>query len=256
MLGTRITREQLKARWAFSELSAERWRTTYAAYPLEKIRQDVAFADLTPEEITHPAWIAEKSREHFVPELNRADVYECQAWTKDQHGRTYTIAELAPDRNSNIPFLSFIACPRFSETSDPRVQADRIPFETPFVQTEPVIVLPYDTINILIDGSLRSVLFMRSPIRILRYSSGFRLSLSGGGGLSAHLNSSDREPGSRGRNENGKVERLGCRWRCRNIGLVDSIIACRRHAADFFNSIDPTQIWHASCWWNSSLSKS
>ena len=63
-------------------------------------------------------------------ELNKADFYECQAWTKDQLGRIYTIVEMAPDRSSNIPFLSFIACPRFNEASDPRVQADRIPFET------------------------------------------------------------------------------------------------------------------------------
>ena len=98
-----------------------------------------------------------------MPELNKADFYECQAWTKDQFGRIYTIVEMAPDRKSNIPFLSFIACPRFNEPSDPRVQADRIPLETPFVQTEPVIVLPYGSINILIDGYLRGVLFMRSP---------------------------------------------------------------------------------------------
>jgi hypothetical protein len=38
------------------------------------------------------------------------------------------------------------------------VQADQIPLETPFVQTEPIIVLPYGTINIL-----RATLFMRSP---------------------------------------------------------------------------------------------
>jgi hypothetical protein len=35
--------------------------------------------------------------------------------------------------------------------------------QTPFVQTEPVIVLPYCSINILIDGYLRGVLFTRGP---------------------------------------------------------------------------------------------
>jgi len=43
------------------------------------------------------------------------------------------------------------------------VQADQITFETPLVQTEPIIVLPYGTINILIDGYFCATLFMRSP---------------------------------------------------------------------------------------------
>lgn len=138
-------------------------RTPLSRWKRYARRQNVAFADLTTGEIAHLAWIAETSRKHHVPELNKADVYECQAWTKDQLGRTYTIVGMAPDRNSSIPFLAFIACPRFNEPSDPRVQADRIPLETSFVQTEPVIVLPSGTMNILIDGYLRSVLFMRSP---------------------------------------------------------------------------------------------
>ncbi len=75
--GMRVTREQLKARWAFSELKSERWRATYATYPLEKIRQYVAFADLLPEEIAYLGWIAVQCRKNQVPELNRAD--ECPA---------------------------------------------------------------------------------------------------------------------------------------------------------------------------------
>ena len=161
--GVRITREQLKARWAFAEIGAERWRAKYATFPLEKIRKNISVADLNSKEIAHLAWIAESSRQNLVPELNKVEVYECQAWTKDKFGRACTIMGMAPDRNSNIPFLSFIACPRFNESSDPRVQADRIPFETPFVQTEPIIVLPYGAINIVIEGYLRGVLFMRSP---------------------------------------------------------------------------------------------
>jgi hypothetical protein len=48
-----------------------------------------------------------------------------------------------------------------AEESDPRVQPDKIPFDTP-VPTEPVIVLPYDGRRILIEGHLRSLLFMRN----------------------------------------------------------------------------------------------
>ena len=162
MEGARITREELKVRWAFSEFRAERWRAGYAALSAGKIREGVAFPELTPDEVSHLSWMIEKCRANLVPELNKADTYECQAWTKEQLGRIYTIVPMSPSREENIPILSFIACARFTEQSDPRVQADKIPFDTPFVQTEPVIVLPYGAIQLLIDGYLRSVLFMRS----------------------------------------------------------------------------------------------
>ena len=67
MEGMRITRDELKARWAFNELRAERWRETYATFPLETIRLNVAFADLTPKEIAQLAWIAKECRKHLVP---------------------------------------------------------------------------------------------------------------------------------------------------------------------------------------------
>ena len=38
-----------------------------------------------------------------------------------------------------------------------------------------------------------------------------------------HPNSSEKAPGSRRRNENGKVERLGCRLRRRNDSSVNTI---------------------------------
>jgi hypothetical protein len=104
----------------------------------------------------------ERYRKNLVAELDRAETYECLAWTKQQLGQAYTILRMAPSRKENIPFLSFIACPRFAESWDPRVQADEIPFDTPFVQMEPVIILPHGTMHILIEGYLRSVLFMRS----------------------------------------------------------------------------------------------
>ena len=46
---------------------------------------------------------------------------------------------------------------------------------------------------------------------------------------SGHLNYSDEAPGSRRRNENGKVERLGCRLRRRKDSSVFTIWrACRQ----------------------------
>jgi len=163
MEGTRVSADEVKARWAYSEIWADRWKAEYADYEPEKVRQGLAFENLSPDEKAHLLFMLMNWRGYVAPEVDKFQIYECQSWTKDQLARTYTIMQMAPDQNSNIPFLSFCICPRFNNKDDPRVQADAIPLETEFVQTEPVIVLPYDEMNLLIDGYLRSVLFMRSP---------------------------------------------------------------------------------------------
>jgi hypothetical protein len=163
MEGARITREELKARWAFSEFRAERWVAEYARLSPEKIRPSIEFPELRSDELSHLAWMVENFRPTYSRELNVASVFECQKWSKEQLGRTYTTSIMAPSRNANIPFLSFLACPRFTEGVDPRVQADKIPYDASVEQKEPIIVLPYGTINILIDGYLRGILFMRGP---------------------------------------------------------------------------------------------
>ena len=47
---------------------------------------------------------------------------------------------------------------------------------------------------------------------------------------SGHLNSSGKAPGSRRRNENGKVERIGARLRRRNDSSVNIIWRACRHS--------------------------
>ena len=124
MEGTKITREELKARWAFAEFRAERGKVNYAPLSPGKIRDDVQFSELTSDEVSHLVWMVEQHRKPLMSALV-ADAYECKLWTKEQLCRTYTIIRMAPSRAENIPFLSFIACPRFNEESDPRVQADK-----------------------------------------------------------------------------------------------------------------------------------
>jgi hypothetical protein len=152
---------ELKARWAFGEMSSLRWAAKYRALGSDKIRGGLRFEELNDEERTYLSWMAMGARPFLVAALDRHQNYQRQFWTKGRLAQVYTIPRMAPDRQSNIPFLSFLACPRFAEDEDPRAQADRIPFATPFEQKEPVIVLPYDEKCILVEGYLRSVLFMR-----------------------------------------------------------------------------------------------
>ena len=162
MDGTRISRDELKARWAFNELRTKRWAAAFASLSPERVRRGVDFADLTLEERSHLVWMIESYRKNLVAALRHHGAFRCEAWTKEQVGRTFTVPRMAPNRKENIPFLSFLACPRFAEPWEPRAQADQVPFDTPFVQTEPAIVLPNGPMQILVEGYLRAVLLMRS----------------------------------------------------------------------------------------------
>lgn len=156
VVGSRVPTEEVLARWAFSESRSVRWAKHYVG-----TTSAAQFEDLTPAEKTALVNALVGYRGDFVNHARQYAKYELQDWTKPQLERAYTVSRMAPNRNSNIPFLSFLACPRFQEESDPRVQADRISFDTPF-DPEPIIVVRPQSLNILLEGYLRAVLFMRS----------------------------------------------------------------------------------------------
>ena len=170
MIGRKASREEIKARWAFSELRTERGKDLYANLHPQRIRDGIPFERLSAGERQHLVWMTERGRANLVLGL-AADYYECDLWTKERLGRAYTLSGLAPDRKRSIPFLSFVASPRFragpnSEffaKMDPRVQADMIPFDNTYRQEEPIIVARQNAREFLIDGYLRGILFLRDP---------------------------------------------------------------------------------------------
>lgn len=158
-MSTIVDADELKARWGFSEARSPRWREFYSEISLAS-----SFDALSLEMRKAVVTALTKQRPDQAPALDAHQRYQLQSWTKEQLGRAYTILRMAPSRNANIPFLSFIACPRFDEDTDPRVQADAQPFETPFTQTEGIIVLPIAGLGpVLLEGYFRSVMFMRTP---------------------------------------------------------------------------------------------
>ncbi len=167
-VGTRVDAKTVIARWGFAEFRAPRWQTHYARHSPQNIRQGVPFDNLSRQEIDHLEYMTRQFRQDLVGDVDANPTWECQEWNKDRFGRVLTIFRMAPNRNANIPFLSFVACPRFlnpngtPEDGDPRTEADKVPFDAPFRQDEPVIITPNYGPNILIDGYGRGVLFIRS----------------------------------------------------------------------------------------------
>jgi len=168
-VGTRVNAKTVIARWGFGEFRTTRWAAGYASFNPQAIRQGVPFDQLTSQEVDHLEHMTRQFRAGMVGDVDANPIWECQEWNKDRLGRTVTIPRMAPNRWANIPFLSFIACPRFlnqngtPEDGDPRTEADKVPFDTPFTQTEPVIVSTKWGVPMLIDGYGRGVLFMRTP---------------------------------------------------------------------------------------------
>jgi hypothetical protein len=168
-IGMRINAKTLIARWGFGEFRSHRWAAHYAAYNPQFIRQGISFDQLTQQEVDHLEHMTLQFRSALASDVHHHSIWECQEWNKDRLGRVLTIVRMAPDRQSNIPFLSFLACPRFlnpngtPEEGDPRTEADKVPFNTPFQQGEPLVVTPKYGPDILIDGYGRGVLFMRAP---------------------------------------------------------------------------------------------
>ena len=93
MEGKQITAAELKARWAYAEISEDRWRESYADLSPEKVRQGAPFDDLRSDEKAHLVWMLSVQREGMAPALDRFATYQCEAgpgsgWPKPSRSRT------------------------------------------------------------------------------------------------------------------------------------------------------------------------
>jgi hypothetical protein len=133
---------------------------------LEKALRKVAFADLLPTDHADLVKRNEAARGGLLPALQAYDWFICEAWTHDQLLQTFLVPGLY------WAFLrDFIAGKPPVETgpdgrSDPRTVAASISMDQPFVQEEPICVVPYNDGQhcgqLLLEGTLRSILFLRS----------------------------------------------------------------------------------------------
>jgi len=107
----------------------------------------------------------------FAPNVdNYGSTYECQAWTRGQLAQVWALpAYNPPAKKTPVPYYDFyIGAPNTgpggtAEDSDARVAAKRIPLDLPPPpDEEPVIMISVPGAYILLEGYLRSVLFMRS----------------------------------------------------------------------------------------------
>ena len=107
----------------------------------------------------------------FAQNVDRfGSTYECQAWTRGQLAQAWALpAYNPPDKKVPIPYYDFYTGVTntgpggLAEDSDARVAAKLIASDLPApLDEEPAIMIGVPGLYMLLEGYLRSVLFMRS----------------------------------------------------------------------------------------------
>lgn len=174
MEGRIATVEEVKARWAYAEVNSSRFGDKFdnllAPRLLETARQRVAFDDIArsdwPELVA--ALVASRS-EDYVEQIDwyGASHYRCVHWRASRLLNCLTLRLFGL-----IPFFRFLAMPHRTDgdgnprPADPRYASTMIPFDPDYVVEEPVVV--HDKgYEMLLEGYLRSILWLRNPVKPL-----------------------------------------------------------------------------------------
>lgn len=168
MIGKRITRGELQARWAYNELASKRFMLEEVQFShkesqslFEKARSNASFEMLNPEEIEQLRAIHETCcrcilKGEIFECLKGAEYLVCQSWRKEELLETMLVSSLGGERFSD--FVVRESSPGMSQ--DPRTAfARRRPIE-PFKESEPICVVPYNHCQLLIEGVLRALWFV------------------------------------------------------------------------------------------------
>ena len=164
-VGQRAMPTEVRARWAYSELISTRFAATYIVSRrlIAEANVGTDFDDLTQADKTALESVTSTERSGLWPQLYHFSEFECQSWLKAQICRCFVLPALDPQRNNRlVPLISFMASPRFPEATDPRNAADAVPLGTPFIQKEAICVIPEQNRLLIIDGTGRTMLFLRT----------------------------------------------------------------------------------------------
>lgn len=171
MKGKIIAAEEVKARWGYAEVNSERFGQTYKAnLPPDVFRaakDGVAFDQLAAAD--HPALVAALKNARpaeFVDNIDQwgAPRYECVEWLPNDLLNSITIPVF-----DCIPYFAFLARPPKMDAQgnpdngDPRHASHRIPFNQNFEPMEPLIAISINGHHMLLEGYLRSILWLRQP---------------------------------------------------------------------------------------------
>lgn len=174
-IGQIASAAEVKARWAYAEMRSSRFRRYFeaGAYTnlLEKAAAGIPFCRLSADEQARliPALHVAKTEAYISSVDQASNTYECKGWTEGDLMNSWALSLFnRPEKRVCIPYRDFYhghpgADPAVDlDDGDPRVAVLTVPPEADYRQLEPVIVIGKPGEYILLEGYLRSILFMRS----------------------------------------------------------------------------------------------
>lgn len=160
---------EVKARWAYSELTSSRAASAYRHHELDGLDRmaatGVAFEQLSPGQRQKLVGLLHLVRTQLPDTADMHHTYVLDAWSKGRLCQAFAISHFnTPSRIGHLPFLDFLNRARDTgpdgapDDSDPRVVADQVRSST---APEWGAIAVSEFPNLLIDGYLRAILFMR-----------------------------------------------------------------------------------------------
>ncbi|MCB2059177.1 MAG: hypothetical protein R3E09_13145 [Novosphingobium sp.] len=175
MEGRVATVEEVKARWAYAEVKSTRVGISYepclSPGRIERARQGDPFEDIPRDEWPSlVSALAQARPSRFVEQIHiyGADHYECVHWRPSDLLNCLTLPIFGL-----VPFYRFLAMPyRMDDEGnprrdDPRYVAANLPYDDAFTVEGPIIVVRDKGHDMLLEGYLRSILWLRNPGRPL-----------------------------------------------------------------------------------------
>lgn len=172
MIGSIVTREELLARWAFAETRSSRFgprmRRAMSHALQECLARVTTFGDVAQsdwQDLIRAVTATRKEPSALFDLGPGADRFVCGKWTATELLNCMTLPVLG-----STSFFRLLALPPFRtkdrsiHPNDLRHAASEIPFDQHFTVVEPVIAIPSGERPMLIDGYLRSILWLRNPV--------------------------------------------------------------------------------------------
>lgn len=175
MKGTIISAAEVKARWAYGEVTSDRFGAAYATHLPSDLFQR-ATAGRPFSEVPASEWPAlidvlenHARNKQFVDCI---DTFGAPQYVWEEWNVTQLLNSVVIPAFQSSPYLLFLARPPAAtngvvDTTDPRHKSYSIPFDPDFFPGEPLTVIQVQSSYMLFEGYLRSILWLRNPTKPL-----------------------------------------------------------------------------------------
>jgi hypothetical protein len=165
--GQTATGEEIKARWAYSELTSPRFGPGYVGHGpvhlFEMAKRGEPFSEVSPADWDILRDMLIQRRGSMPATLDHAATYKCQGWRRSQLLSVRALPSFNPLGNGQaIPYRNFLDGAPTAGNDDPRTVFAAITLPAKYEQAEPVVIVRVCNEFLLLEGYLRSLLFAKS----------------------------------------------------------------------------------------------